>query len=665
MSNILKRFSFIIICLGIFFNTCQPVFAQKKYADEYEQAGDKAMKKGDYQQALDYYMLGRKFVKQNLSLMYKCGEACLSMHDYDKAEYWYQKVLIENDTMNINEAFPLLYLHLAQSSISNGNIIQAQSFLNTCLMDCNDINIRKQCKAELERIDWIIDNEKPLNFTIKNLGNNINNETSQLNTFTIRDSILFFTTPEYKTKTKDNQTYYTDIYNQIYYSFIDEDYYTPAKKLEWGNINKKGTNCSDFFFDSVTATAYFTYSKEKNNKTITNIYYSTFSNGKWSKPQIFKPTYHKDYSSSHPVIARNNGECIMYFASDRIGGFGNMDIWYVDMIKENSLPVNLGNTINTAGNEITPFYLESEEELYFSSDTHKGFGGFDIFRSVGWKERWTQIENLMQPINSSANDTYPFITDSDNEGYFTSNRPTENNSENKTCCNDLYKFSSNLPDEPTMVSIEKKMNKFNPAFDLPVALYFHNDSPDAGSEKPVTDLSYTDCYKLYNSLTNQYKAVRTKGLDDSVAKNEIMYIDNFINDKLKKGYEKLNEICEYLYSKLQEGNNVTVQIRGYCSSLFETNYNYNLAERRINSVENYIKQWNNGVLKEYMETDAEDNLKKLEIEHLAIGKLQSTSPNPTNLEEKRRSVYLQQSMNERRIEIKVIQIRDNKAFSVD
>ncbi|MDO5760606.1 MAG: hypothetical protein Q4Q06_06235 [Bacteroidota bacterium] len=657
MSNILKRNTIICFLIIVFGLLSNDVFAQEKYAKEYEKQGDRAMQKGQYSQALDYYSLGRRFLKQNLTLIYKCGEACLAMKDYDKAEFWYQKVLIENDTLNINQAFPYLYLHLAQSSIHNGNIIQAQSFLNTCLIDCNDINIRKECKRELERIDWIIDNDKAKRCVITNLGNNVNDETSQLGSFVLKDSILIFTSTSYKTKISDGDTFFTDIYNQIYYSFKDEDYYTPARKLDWGKINKPKTNCSDLFFDSVSATAYFTYSKERNNKKISAIYYTTYNNGKWSKPQIFKPLEDKNYSYCHPVIARNQGETYMFFSSDRPGGYGQMDIWCLDMNNTNAQPKNLGSTINTFGNEITPYYYVDEEELYFASDTHKGFGGFDIFRSVGWKERWTSVENLMQPINSSYNDMYPFIVDSDIEGYFTSNRPSDNNKGNKTCCNDIYRFNSEEPEEPTIQTIVKKQ-EFNPAFDLPIALYFHNDSPDAGSELPVTEESYMNCYKNYSLLQNQYKAARSKGLDDSLANREIKEVEKFFEEKLKKGYDKLSLALEYIQKKLENGENISIQIRGYCSSLFETGYNYNLAERRIVSVENYIKQWNNGILKPYTEQMAKDGKPRLETIHLAIGKLESTSPNPETLQEKRQSVFLQQSMEERRIEIKLIQTRN-------
>jgi tetratricopeptide (TPR) repeat protein len=119
MSNILKTLIISITSITLLTFSFQG-YSQQKYAREYEREGDKCMNKQDYNQALDYYVLGRKFVKKDLNLIYKCGEACLMMKNYDKAEYWYQKVLIENDTNNINAMFPYLYLHLAKASISNG-----------------------------------------------------------------------------------------------------------------------------------------------------------------------------------------------------------------------------------------------------------------------------------------------------------------------------------------------------------------------------------------------------------------------------------------------------------------------------------------------------------------------------------------------------------------
>ena len=130
------------------------------------------------------------------------------------------------------------------------------------------------------------------------------------------------------------------------------------------------------------------------------------------------------------------------------------------------------------------------------------------------------------------------------------------------------------------------------------------------------------------------------------------------NDKIEKGYKQLNIALDYITKLLLEGHSVTVQIKGYCSSLYQTEYNRLLAQRRINSTENYMRTYNGGILSAYMDNIAKDGKHVLETEHLAVGKAESNSPNPENLEEKRMSIYLPSAMEERRIEIQVIKCRD-------
>lgn len=173
MSNILKTaLLFISFTIGL-----SALNAQERYAKAYEEKGDKAFNEGKYQQAMENYKMGKRFILNPLHLNYKIAEVCRMQKDYDKAEYWYQKVLIESDTLNINTVFPYLYLHLAEVAKCNGNTIQAQHFLNTLLLDCPDIKIRKQAKEDLETLRWIFDNDKAEeNTTVVNLGHNVNNE---------------------------------------------------------------------------------------------------------------------------------------------------------------------------------------------------------------------------------------------------------------------------------------------------------------------------------------------------------------------------------------------------------------------------------------------------------------------------------------------------------
>ncbi len=650
MSNILRNLILLIVfSAGL---TATEVNAQEKYAKAYEEKGDKAFSNGKYQEAMENYNMGKKFILNPLHLNYKIAEVYRMQKDYDKAEYWFQKVLIECDTLNVNATFPYLYLHLAEVAKCNGNIVQAQHFLNTCLLDCPDINIRKQAKQELETLRWIFDNETPEeNTSVVNLGNNVNNKFSQSNTFILRDSVLYFTNPIYKEEQEDGEVFYSDIYNQIFFSYIDEDFYTPATLMEIGGVNNPKQNISNFFFDTITNTIYFTRSTFKNNEEVSQIYFTQFSNNKWSSPKVVKQAYDKKSSNTSPIIVRNEaGETYLYFSSNRAGGFGGYDLWYVNLINIDATPVNLGNVINTKGDEVTPHYCDDEAMLYFSSNYHKGFGGFDIFRSEGALNRWTTPENLLQPINSPANDLYPFVNISGEQGYFTSNRKSENNKENKTCCNDLYRWDKHLPKVPTQQVVEQKV-KFNPVFDLPIALYFHNDEPNPRSTSPTTDKSYQECYKEYRLLTNQYKANVTKGLADSLEGPALEKMDNFFKEKIDKGMIKLDLLAEYLLEQAHLGKQITLHVRGYASALHETEYNHILSERRIVSLENYLKIWQNGRLQPYFESG------RIAIERMPVGKLESKSVNPTTMAERRQSIFTLQSMEDRRIEIRVVNVK--------
>ncbi len=125
------------------------------------------------------------------------------------------------------------------------------------------------------------------------------------------------------------------------------------------------------------------------------------------------------YSTGFPTL--NYEGKAMYFASNRPGGFGGYDI-YVSYFKEGiwSYPENLGERINTEGNEITPFLEEAK--LYFASDYHHGMGGFDIFSSEVFQGEWDYPSNLGNGINSPEDDFYPAFDQEANSLYFTSNR---------------------------------------------------------------------------------------------------------------------------------------------------------------------------------------------------------------------------------------------------
>jgi tetratricopeptide (TPR) repeat protein len=155
-----------------------------------------------------------------------------------------------------------------------------------------------------------------------------------------------------------------------------------------------------------------TYSKITNpNSTIeermkgSSIFIAEY-NG-FNMENILEFNYNEEGVSNYSSCLSSDGNTL-YFASNRPGGFGGFDLYKSIFDGKNwSLPTNLGNDINTAGNEVTPFYGESL--LYFASNNHDGLGGYDIFTAQNIGDDFINVQNMGIGVNSSQNDFYPSI----------------------------------------------------------------------------------------------------------------------------------------------------------------------------------------------------------------------------------------------------------------
>jgi outer membrane protein OmpA-like peptidoglycan-associated protein/tetratricopeptide (TPR) repeat protein len=160
------------------------------------------------------------------------------------------------------------------------------------------------------------------------------------------------------------------------------------------------------------------------------IYTARQENGSWVDIEEF-PFNSDEYSVGHPAISRDGQ--LLYFASDMPGGYGGTDIYLTRYQNGKwSRPINLGETVNTKGNELFPF-VDDAGNLYFSSDGRKGLGGLDIFMATMTGPSTVQtVERLDAPINSPQDD-FGLITDANRRGgYFSSNRQAGND--------DIFRF---------------------------------------------------------------------------------------------------------------------------------------------------------------------------------------------------------------------------------
>ena len=144
------------------------------------------------------------------------------------------------------------------------------------------------------------------------------------------------------------------------------------------------------------------------------------SGGQWTTPT--KITLFKDstITVAHPTLS-TDGERL-FFVSDAPGGFGGKDIWVAEKTDEGwSVPENMGADINTAGNEMFPFY-RNDSTFYFASDGHAGLGGLDIFKAKKDSTGQWQVYNMLTPINSNGDDFGIAFENDAERGYFSSNR---------------------------------------------------------------------------------------------------------------------------------------------------------------------------------------------------------------------------------------------------
>lgn len=138
---------------------------------------------------------------------------------------------------------------------------------------------------------------------------------------------------------------------------------------------------------------------------------------RWSEPENLGSSVNTAAWESQPSLSADGRE--LYFVSDRKGGAGKRDIWMSKRSERGwSAPVNLGLAINTTYDEVSPFLHANGKTLFFSSDGHAGFGGFDLFSSERSDNTWSSPVNVGWPINTHEDQYSLFVTADSEKAYY-------------------------------------------------------------------------------------------------------------------------------------------------------------------------------------------------------------------------------------------------------
>lgn len=316
----------------------------------------------------------------------------------------------------------------------------------------------------------------------------------------------------------------------------------------------------------------------------------------WGKPEVLEITSDTLSSYAHPAISPDGKW--LYFVSDMPGGLGGTDIWRVRLMgKQLGGVENLGKEINTVGNEMFPTFRPNGD-LYFSSDTHPGLGGLDIFvATLDPQTRHYHISHPGYPLNSMGDDSGMTFEGKKNKGFFASNRNDTKG------CDHIYRFEN-----PEIKQTVKGWVYEKDGYELPQAVV-HMVGNDGTNIKPTVlpDGSFTadlkpgidylimaTCHGFLNHK-EQLKVSPSNESHTHVLQFELssisapVLIDNIFYDLDKATLRPESQASlDKLIGVLQENPHVTVEIGAHCDYRGSENYNLDLSRRRAESVVQYL-----------------------------------------------------------------------------
>ncbi len=374
------------------------------------------------------------------------------------------------------------------------------------------------------------------------------------------------------------------------------------------------------------------------NKMICTIYRLKKNGKAWGKPLALNDEVNQaKYTSTQPTIGIRSKKQreVLYFVSDRPGGKGKLDIWYSEFDpKKNEFkkPRNAGSKVNGTEDESTPFFHFGTHKLYYSSESHPGFGGMDVFWSFGERSKWTKAKNIGKAFNSNFDELYYTTDESGDMGYFVSNRDGTIPLKSEHCCDDIFSFERKALNEIELELIVEKtrLTEYPPDDDLidqddikpvedglDIDLYIIDEDEEEVFVKSIptngglilTELEPGFRYKIKvdepNYLLEEFKLPPTTG-KTKITENILIKMIPLAEVVVPNIYYPFDEyyltkdaqvaIDTTILEILNDNPSIIVEIGSHTDSKGSVPYNNNLSNNRAQSVVNYLRK--NGIDKD-------------------------------------------------------------------
>lgn len=416
-----------LISLLLLLTFADASFAQLKRANKYYSNYDyvkaitlykKVIRKNTNTEALEKLANSYRFIKnyQQAELAYA---QLMKQPDFDPIDHFYYGMVLKSNN-KIDEAKEQFKIY--------ANAAPGNKKAELSVRSCDDIKL------------WINNVQQ---FDVKPVLN-INTKYAEFCPTFYKDLLVFSSDRNTDWVNQSKYSWNDHPFLNIYHSKISNDKngqpfsFKKIKLFVWP-INSGGHDGpACFSVERNLSTIYFTHVNSINKKdpafiNRAKIYTSTYYPRKWATKKEFK--YNSDlYSVAHPSIS-SDGK-FLFFSSDMPGGSGGMDIYCCKKDGDGwAPPQNLGESINTSGDEVFP-YIRKDGTLYFSSDGLSGFGGLDIFSATKTGDIFSNVKNLGRPLNSSTDDFGIVFNDDNTKGLFSSDREGGKGSD------DIYSFTA-------------------------------------------------------------------------------------------------------------------------------------------------------------------------------------------------------------------------------
>lgn len=319
----------------------------------------------------------------------------------------------------------------------------ARTYLENFLQHNTDERLETLAKLELEGIRLYKDAPAETSeVTLENIGRKTNSSFSEYSPVLTEDgNTLYFSTWKASAAVVQGDANNEETFSRVFMASKDN-------KGAWGKadalgkeVNRPGVHSANPALSADGRRLFYNRIRMESNRVAeAKIYMSDVEDNGWKSGNPVSGINGNDRLVLQPAPGELFGKEVLFFVSDMDGGLGGRDIYYATYEGEGRFgnPINLGPSINTIGDDDTPFYFDGT--LYFSSNGRPTMGGFDIFYAAWNGSEWSKAENMGTGFNSTVDDQSLSVYGDGLVGFITSNREGGRSIKSKTCCDDIYGF---------------------------------------------------------------------------------------------------------------------------------------------------------------------------------------------------------------------------------